>query len=234
MYSVRLGNKRVYTQEVEGMELNTAISVLIDTSGSMGCGSTSRSWYAKVAAIALAETFDALQIPFEMIGFESFDGFGYGKLPSHQQGKHNFRTLSMHYHVYKAFKDNYKKVAKRLADINGGEANNDGEAVLAVSKRLAARPEQRKILFVLSDGLPRGGCDRDVLEKHLAETVKRVVASGIEVVAIGIQTDEVKHFYNEQTGATWFAFHDLKALPNGIYNVMKAQLAKRTRKGRAA
>lgn len=85
--------------------------------------------------------------------------------------------------------------ARGLRYAHGIHENLDGEAVLWQARRLAARPEKRRVMFVLSDGMPSGARDNRLGAEFLKESVQRVIASGIEVYGIGIETDAVKHFY---------------------------------------
>ena len=73
--------------------------------------------------------------------------------------------------------------------------NIDGEAVLWAVGRLLARPEDRKILIVLSDGSPVDDSTQQAngpyfLDAHLTESVSRIVRDGrIELAALGIGHD---------------------------------------------
>jgi cobalamin biosynthesis protein CobT len=60
---------------------------------------------------------------------------------------------------------------------------------------IMARKEKRKILVVLSDGMPcsdRAGST----DKYLKDAVKYVESSPVELYAIGIESRSVKHFYS--------------------------------------
>jgi len=74
--------------------------------------------------------------------------------------------------------------------------NYDHASVEWAAKRLEKRKEQRKILFVISDGYPAiKGVHAKTLEKYLKETVIKIEKSKIEVYGIGVMTDAVKKFY---------------------------------------
>lgn len=78
----------------------------------------------------------------------------------------------------------------------GIDQNLDGEAVLWNAKRLAVRPEKRRVMLVLSDGMPAGASDDRRGAQYLKDTVKRVEDAGIEVYGVGIETDAPKNFYS--------------------------------------
>ena len=104
-------------------------------------------------------------------------------------------TLKIPFHVQ--FKSFDSDDARSLARIGAIDENLDGEAVLWIAERLAKRSEKRKVLFVLSDGLPAGSKDNLQGRRYLQETIARVIESGIEVYGIGIQSDHVKAYYPE-------------------------------------
>jgi cobaltochelatase CobT len=99
--------------------------------------------------------------------------------------------------------------------------NIDGEALLWAHERLLARNEQRRILMVISDGVPLDEATLSAnpggyLEQHLRNVVKWVERhSSVELVAIGIGHD-VTDFYERAV-----------AIPNveQLGNAMIEQLA---------
>lgn len=75
------------------------------------------------------------------------------------------------------------------------QENLDGEAVLWQARRLARRPEKRRVMFVLSDGWPAGHRSHVKGAEFLKDTVRHVVDAGIEIYGIGICSDAVAQFY---------------------------------------
>lgn len=218
---LRIGEKRLFGITTPGVKIHTAVSMLIDQSGSMGCSAypDTRAYYARLSAIAIAETMDFLNVPFEAVGFDN-DSCSHS--PPYRPGYAN-RT-PFRYTIFKSFQETYKRVSTRMVNITGGMDNADGEAVYSVALRLAKRPETRKILFVLSDGAPAcSGLDLNG-HRYLSEVVKRVSASGIEVIAIGLQTDAVKRFYNESTGAKHIVVNDMEQLPVSLFKIMSDRI----------
>jgi cobaltochelatase CobT len=78
--------------------------------------------------------------------------------------------------------------------------NIDGEALLWAYSRLMARPEQRKILMVISDGAPVDDSTLSVnpgnyLEQHLRSVIEWLEAhTDIELAAIGIGHDVTRYY----------------------------------------
>jgi cobaltochelatase CobT len=85
--------------------------------------------------------------------------------------------------------------------------NIDGEALEWAHRRLANRPETRKILMVISDGAPVDDSTLSVnpsnyLEKHLRDVIAMVERKKlVELIAIGIGHD-VTRYYNRAVTIT--------------------------------
>ena len=98
------------------------------------------------------------------------------------------------YGVFKAFGSDD---ARNLLRVEGTTANLDGEAVMWQARRLARRPEPRRVMFVLSDGLPSGSRSHAQGARYLKESVQRCIDAGIEIYGIGMQNDAVTKFYTQ-------------------------------------
>ena len=78
--------------------------------------------------------------------------------------------------------------------------NIDGEALIWAHNRLLARPEQRRILMVISDGAPVDDSTLSVnagnyLEKHLRNVIEDIeTQSPVELIAIGIGHDVTRYY----------------------------------------
>ena len=78
--------------------------------------------------------------------------------------------------------------------------NIDGEALDWAHRRLLGRPEQRKILMVISDGAPVDDSTLSVnpgnyLEKHLREVIRDIEHRElVELIAIGIGHDVTRYY----------------------------------------
>ena len=77
--------------------------------------------------------------------------------------------------------------------------NIDGEALEWAHRRLQTRPEQRKIMMVISDGAPVDDSTLSVnpsnyLERHLRDVIEMIERkSPVELLAIGIGHDDFHH-----------------------------------------
>ena len=78
--------------------------------------------------------------------------------------------------------------------------NIDGEALDWAHKRLLGRPEQRKILMMISDGAPVDDSTLSVnpgnyLERHLRQVIEEIeTRSPVELIAIGIGHDVTRYY----------------------------------------
>ena len=78
--------------------------------------------------------------------------------------------------------------------------NIDGEALDWAHKRLLMRPEQRRILMVISDGAPVDDATLSVnsgnyLERHLRFVIEQIEQrSPVELLAIGIGHDVTRYY----------------------------------------
>jgi cobaltochelatase CobT len=78
--------------------------------------------------------------------------------------------------------------------------NIDGEALAWAHNRIIARPEQRKILMVISDGAPVDDSTLSVnagnyLEAHLRRVIEEIeTRSPVELTAIGIGHDVTRYY----------------------------------------
>ncbi len=195
---------------------NVAIQILIDESGSMA--NQDRIGTAKLAVTALAEALKNLGIAFEVTGFHSqhspqLDEF---RCALHENGENidSFFRVSEVFvgEIYKNFKD---QSLTGITKINSKGMNPDGEAVRWAAKRLSKQKQQRKILIVISDGLPMAEDVHELswktyglLYTDLKDAISEVEKFGIETVAFGIQTDAVKQFYKD-----YIIVNNLQELP---------------------
>ncbi|HBA43147.1 MAG TPA: cobaltochelatase subunit CobT, partial [Alphaproteobacteria bacterium] len=105
------------------------------------------------------------------------------------------RLNDLRHIVYKAADSPWRRARKNLGlMMREGllKENIDGEALSWAHDRLMARPEQRRILMVISDGAPVDDSTLSVnpgnyLERHLREVIEWIeTRSPVELLAIGI------------------------------------------------
>jgi cobaltochelatase CobT len=192
-----------YKRERETEFRDTVVTLLIDNSGSM------RGRPITVAAMSadiLARTLERCAVKVEILGFTTRAWKGgqsrerwiaAGKPPN--PGRLN----DLRHIVYKAADAPWRRARRNLGlMLREGilKENIDGEALLWAYDRLLGRPEQRKILMVISDGAPVDDSTLSVnpgnyLEKHLREVIRDIERLGdVELTAIGIGHDVTRYY----------------------------------------
>ncbi len=182
---------------------DTCVTLLLDNSGSM------RGRPIMVAAMCadiLGRTLERVGVKTEILGFTTRAWKGgqarekwlaAGKPP--QPGRLN----DLRHIVYKAADEPWRR-AKRNLGLMMREGllkeNIDGEALTWAHNRIIARPEQRKILMVISDGAPVDDSTLSVnagnyLEAHLRRVIEEIEnRSSVELTAIGIGHDVTRYY----------------------------------------
>ena len=110
--------------------------------------------------------------------------------------------------IYKSADNNWRRSRRYFgAMLREGllKENVDGEALAWSHERLLKRPEERKILIVISDGAPVDDSTlsanrEDYLDNHLRQIILQIEKnSPIELQAIGIGHDVTKYYKNALT-----------------------------------
>ncbi|RWJ03394.1 IPT/TIG domain-containing protein [Mesorhizobium sp.] len=219
------GDDRIFFKREEHTSKDTAVTLLIDNSGSMK-GSKVRT--AMVGAYALATTLERVRIPHEILGFTTGD---WGSLPhsineamqeEYQKSGVRFqRTLPIIMPIYKSFDERINsEVKKRIAFTANAQrnlqGNIDGESLEYAAIRLSKRREKRKVIIVLSDGHPAGA---EYADGHLKLTVEKLTKAGFDLVGIGIEDNAVRHFYPKSV-----VLNNVQQLPGEIMKELRTIL----------
>jgi cobaltochelatase CobT len=182
---------------------DTVVSLLIDNSGSM------RGRPIAVAAMCadiLARTLERCGVKVEILGFttRSWKG-GQSREQWLREGKrpNPGRLNDLRHIVYKAADSPWRRARRNLGlMLREGllKENIDGEAILWAHQRVLGRPEQRRILMVISDGAPvddstLSANPGNYLEQHLRKVIEWVEQrSPVELLAIGIGHDVTRYY----------------------------------------
>ena len=192
-----------FKQEEDTEFRDTVVTLLIDNSGSM------RGRPIMVAAVCadiLARTLERCGVKVEILGFTTRawkggasrdDWLKAGKPPS--PGRLN----DLRHIIYKSADAPWRRARKNLGlMMREGllKENIDGEALMWAHQRLVGRPEQRRILMVISDGAPVDDSTLSVnsghyLERHLRRVIGEIEGkSPVELIAIGIGHDVTRYY----------------------------------------
>ncbi len=193
-----------FKQESEMSFRDTVVTLLIDNSGSM------RGRPITVAAMSadiLARTLERCGVKVEVLGFTTRSwkgGSSRERWVAADKPKNPGRLNDLRHIIYKSAETPWRRAKANLGlMLREGllKENIDGEALLWAHNRLLARPEQRRILMVISDGAPVDDATLSTnpgnyLERHLRDTIAWIeTRSPVELTAIGIGHD-VTRYYN--------------------------------------
>ena len=197
------GTSLSYKVERETDFRDTVVTLLIDNSGSMRGRPIS---IAAISADIMARTLERCGVKTEILGFttrawkggqarESWLAAGRPAGPG--------RLNDLRHILYKAADEPWRRARKSLGlMMREGllKENIDGEALLWAHNRLIGRPEERKILMVISDGAPVDDSTLSVnngayLERHLRQVIGWIEGrSPVELCAIGIGHDVTRYY----------------------------------------
>jgi cobaltochelatase CobT len=196
-------NPLAFKQEKEMKFRDTVVSLLIDSSGSMRGRSIT---IAAMCADILGRTLERCSVRVEILGFttrawrggqsrEQWIAAGKPASPG--------RLNDVRHIIYKAADDTWQRTRRNLGLMMREELlkeNIDGEALIWAHNRLVTRHEQRKVLMVISDGLPVDNSTllvnpSNYLEQHLKYAIDMIEnRSPVELIAIGIGHDVTHHY----------------------------------------
>ena len=192
-----------FKEEEEADFKDTVVTLLMDNSGSM------RGRPIMVAALCadiLARTLERCGVKVEILGFttRAWKG-GMSKEEWLKAGRppQPGRLNDLRHLVYKPADAPWRRARRNLGlMMREGllKENIDGEALLWAHDRLLGRPEQRRILMVISDGAPvddstLSANPGNYLEKHLRTVIHWIeTRSPIELIAIGIGHDVTRYY----------------------------------------
>ncbi|MDY7099223.1 MAG: cobaltochelatase subunit CobT [Pseudomonadota bacterium] len=182
---------------------DTIVTLLIDNSGSMRGRPIS---IAAISADILARTLERCGVKTEILGFttRAWKG-GQAREAWLADGKpqNPGRLNDLRHIIYKQADEPWRRARRNLGlMMREGllKENIDGEALLWAHSRLVYRPEERRILMVISDGAPVDDSTLSVnsagyLEAHLRGVIEWIEkASPVQLVAIGIGHDVTRYY----------------------------------------
>lgn len=176
-----------------------AVALLLDESGSMA--SCDRATYARASAIILYDFCQALHIPVMVYG-------------------HSTGCKGVELYSYSEFDAIDREDQYRLVDISARGSNRDGVALRFVAERLSHRPEELKLLILVSDGQPADtGYYGTAAEEDLRGIQQEYRRKGILFIAaaIGDDKENMERIY----GDSFLDITDLNQLPVKLTQVVK-------------
>ncbi len=202
------GHSLSYKVERDTDFKDTVVTLLIDNSGSMRGRPIS---IAAISADILARTLERCGVKTEILGFttrawkggQSREAWLADGRPANPGRLNDLRHI-----VYKKADEPWRRARRNLGlMMREGllKENIDGEALLWAHNRLLARPEDRRILMVISDGAPVDDSTLSVnsagyLESHLRKVIDWIEKqSPVQLAAIGIGHDVTRYYKKSET-----------------------------------
>ena len=194
-------NKRVFKQREQNNCLDVSVTVLVDCSGSMGGSKFSNMGKSMVL---LGRVLGDLNINHELVGFTD-----------------TYTQLMYLYKPYNVSKVNSTTLADRIrASCQVMSGNADADSILWCVKRIKEQNTKRKIIIVLSDGCPCGGKSGWAQPEVLKAVTNRIEKSrDLEIYGIGIEDDNVQHFYRDNK-----VIHNCSQLEDALLSVIKTKI----------
>ncbi|MDI3336277.1 cobaltochelatase subunit CobT [Defluviimonas aestuarii] len=187
---------------------DTCVTLLLDNSGSMRGRPIS---IAAICADVLARTLERCQVKVEILGFTTRawkGGQARERWLAAGREQQPGRLNDLRHIIYKGADAPWRRARPNLGlMMKEGllKENIDGEALEWAHRRVVGRPEQRKILMVISDGAPVDDSTLSVnpanyLEKHLRDVIAMVERrKAVELIAIGIGHDVTRYYQRAVT-----------------------------------
>ncbi len=200
----RLDNRFFSKKKAPSNIRNMAIAVLVDLSGSM---SGNRIESARKAAMLLYDFAKGLGIPIMVAG--------------HTENYEDLKEFQ--YYRFAEFDSVNDKDKYRLSQIEEYSNNRDGMALQITSELLMKRPEETKLLIIISDGQPAadnyGG---EAAIQDMQEIVRTYKRKGIETfaAAIGSDRDTIRSIYKDG----YIDIDDLSKLPKALVKLLKKRI----------
>lgn len=152
MVSLRCGempDTRIFMRNRLQADNRLAISILLDVSESTNeplVGTTTPLHHLLRDSVALlGEALSLADEQFAIYGFCS-------------NGRHQVRIRN-----FKAFAEPFRQTRQRLSSISGAYSTRLGAAIRHCAQQLAPQPQRRKLLLVITDGVPS---DIDIFDQH--------------------------------------------------------------------
>jgi cobalamin biosynthesis protein CobT len=186
------GSRAVYRRKEVKVVPKPAVSFALDCSGSMNGMAMD---LALQAVIAVVEVCDRMAVPTEIVVF----GWMVG--------------------VVKGFENPLPRNRAVLGGIEAGGGTPAAEGLWEAASHLVQRQEDRKILFVVTDGSP----NRPQATKEVGEMIE---ASGIELYGIGVGSDAIRNYCSKAEVLT-----NANGIAAAVLTALEARMLKREGEG---
>lgn len=196
------GSDVIFRQKEQKIVLDTAVTVLLDSSGSMH--GRQKYKHGMLACCMLNDALNKVGIPVEILGFsQTYDG----------ARSHNQHLI----HSTFGRRDTARDIVESMDGVHLAN-NDDGAAIMWAHSRLIRNKAKRKILIVLSDGSP--ACMQAQAMPFTKKVVKEIEdKSPVELYGIGILDDNVRRIYAQNE-----VIRSPEQLETALLNIVKTKI----------
>ncbi len=191
---------RVFKRRIAGKSKDTAVTLLIDCSSSMGGYAIQ---LAQSVAMAFTDILAHGNIKCRVVGFggtsELPDGVSSKEYDTMQSG---FSHISLvHFQEVKDFRENYRTAKARFPRLRANGTTPLAPALIREVRKLLDFRTERRIMMVLTDGEPNGdGNLSDAEHRRICrDIVSQAERAGVEMVGLGIGVDVSRIFDDSVT-----------------------------------
>lgn len=199
------GGLDYHRRKIKGEEIDTAVTFLIDCSGSMGGHEIQ---VCQEMSLAMEGALNGTKIKHEIIGFttadtnEADDAFKIMiEADEKNGGNAEFRAIAMY--EFRKFGQSHTDALRTIGNMTsvGMGGTPTAPAMLLAHDRLSRRPEKRQVMFVMTDG-----SSDDTEAVRAAEAAMK--ACKVTVIGVGICSEHVKHEFDHHV-----VINDISDLP---------------------
>ena len=222
------GRENIFRKKMDGQNVDTAVSIVVDASGSMNGPSM---YLASQVCVAMTECLDKTNVDLEVLAFRS--DMPHGMVDDKviqkfndivhriSQLRHQDPRMAMFHRSspvmmfeLKAFDEDLRaaKVSLGAMPNLAGGSTPDGDAILKAATRLMANKKSKKIMLVLTDGGSGYGTIQGNCTEYTKMAINHCIKNlGINMIGVGIMSDHGRHLYKN-----WTVVNDLEDLDKAI------------------
>ena len=202
-----MGSETVWRQREDGRDLDNAVMLLVDMSGSMN--GDGKMKMAGQAALTLAMVCEKAGVPACVMGFDAFDTLGRRRAMGDAREPNNT-------YVFKRFNTPLENAwyGMSIMPLAAMCNNADADAIIKAEQMLFERQERTKTLIVLSDGSPAcyGAHGWREYANYTRATIDRIEQRpDWNVFGIGILDGSVSRYYRD-----YEVLYDIDELPRAV------------------
>jgi cobalamin biosynthesis protein CobT len=204
------GSTTVFNRRQSHEAERSAVSILVDCSGSMNYQGGDRIDTAESVAIQLSRILDSANVSFAVTGFSGSET----SLRRHRTGANTDQKLltqeTLNWIPFKEWGESIRKAAPKLGSMSEwvGSSTPDFSALSAAIDDVVRQPETRKVVFMITDA-------DSAIKSQMQYLENSAKKQGVVVVVIGIHCDEIADIFENAATVT-----DVSDLSSTAFNTL--------------